>query len=29
MTREGASFFVVPVNNASYEFTAAAAQHLR
>ncbi len=28
MAREGASFFVVPVNNASYRFTAAAAQHL-
>jgi apolipoprotein N-acyltransferase len=28
MAREGATFFVVPVNNASYEFTAAAAQHL-
>jgi apolipoprotein N-acyltransferase len=28
MVREGASFFVVPVNNASYRFTAAAAQHL-
>jgi apolipoprotein N-acyltransferase len=28
MAREGASFYVVPVNNASYEFTAAAAQHL-
>jgi apolipoprotein N-acyltransferase len=28
MAREGATFFVVPVNNASYRFTAAAAQHL-
>ena len=28
MAREGAQFFVVPVNNASYGFTAAADQHL-
>jgi apolipoprotein N-acyltransferase len=28
MVREGAQFFVVPVNNASYGFTAAADQHL-
>ncbi len=28
MAREGAQFFVVPVNNASYGFTAAAEQHL-
>jgi apolipoprotein N-acyltransferase len=29
MVREGAQFFVVPVNNASYGFTAAAEQHLQ
>jgi apolipoprotein N-acyltransferase len=29
MVREGAQFFVVPVNNASYGFTAAAQQHLQ
>jgi apolipoprotein N-acyltransferase len=28
MARQGAQFFVVPVNNASYGFTAAAEQHL-
>jgi apolipoprotein N-acyltransferase len=29
MVRDGATFLVVPVNNASYGFTAAAAQHLQ
>ncbi len=29
MARQGAQFFVVPVNNASYGFTAAADQHLQ
>ena len=29
MVQEGASFVVVPVNNASYGFTAASAQHLQ
>jgi apolipoprotein N-acyltransferase len=29
MVRDGAGFLVVPVNNASYGFTAAAAQHLQ
>jgi len=29
MVRDGAGFIVVPVNNASYGFTAAAAQHLQ
>jgi apolipoprotein N-acyltransferase len=29
LVRDGATFLVVPVNNASYRFTAAAAQHLQ
>ena len=29
LVRDGAGFIVVPVNNASYRFTAAAAQHLQ